>query len=174
MKRALAIVGLLAGCHPRDIDPLEQQPKYKPYAANDFFADGRAMRTPPEGTVPRERELDLSPPRELTPALLALGREKFDIACAVCHGRVGDGKSMVAGKMGLAAPPSLHEPRLRAATAESIYRTITEGYGLMPRYSTMLDVRERWATVAYVRALQLSQNLPLDEAPPDVRRKVGP
>ena len=132
------------------------------------------MRTPPEGTVPRERELDLAPPKEITPALLALGHEKFDVACAVCHGRVGDGKSMIAGKMGLAPPPSLHEERIRALPAAAIFRTITEGYGLMPRYSTMLDVRERWATVAYVRALQLSQHLPLGEAPDDVRQKVGP
>jgi mono/diheme cytochrome c family protein len=168
---------LLAACHPQDIDPLEQQPKYKAYAPNDFFADGRAMRSPPEGTVPRERtraELRDSPPAQLTPELLALGREKYQIACAVCHGVAGDGKSMVSQKMGLAPAPSLHDERQRALSAEDIYRAITDGYGLMPRYSTILDERDRWATVAYVRALQLSQHLPAADAPDDVRKQVTP
>jgi mono/diheme cytochrome c family protein len=164
---------LLAGCHPQDIDPLEQQPKYKAYSENAFFADRRAMRAPPEGTVPRERNLaEERPPASIDAALMQLGRESWERTCQACHGLVGDGDSVVATKMGLKTPPTLHDDRIRAMSALDLYRVISEGYGMMPRYSTVLTPRERWATVAWVRALQLSQHLPLAEAPPDVRQKL--
>jgi mono/diheme cytochrome c family protein len=170
--RALCLVAALsAGCHPSDIDPLDRQPKLRPYAASDRSSDGRAMRAPPAGAVSRERELVTVEP-EVTPALLAQGRARFDVVCAPCHGLAGDGDSIVAGKMGLAPPPSLHEPRLRARGAEAIYGVIRDGYGLMPRLSTHLDPRQRWAVVAYVRALQLSRSLPLADAPAEVRAEL--
>lgn len=169
MKRALLLGVLVAGCHPQDIDPLEQQPKYKAYAPNDFFADGRAMRPLPDNVVPRERELDPQAP-PVTHDLIELGRERYDVVCAVCHGVAGDGDSVVASKMGLKPAPSLHDDRIRALPGERIYQIITEGYGLMPRYAPMLPPRERWGVVAYVRALQLSQNLPFADAPEDLRR----
>jgi mono/diheme cytochrome c family protein len=164
---------LLCACHPQDIDPLEQQPKYKAYSENKFFADRRAMRTPPEGTIPLERNLEHeSPPAQLDAALLELGREAYERTCLTCHGVLGDGEGVVSGKMGLKAPPSLHTDRLRAMPAADMYRIISDGYGLMPRYSTVLTARERWAAIAYVRALQLSQHLPLAEAPADVRKQM--
>ena len=123
------------------------------------------------GTIPRERDLAEAQP-ELTPALLALGRARFDVVCAPCHGIAGDGDSVVAGKMELRPPPSLHEPRIRELDAATIYRVVSEGYGLMPRLSTHLAPRERWAVVAYVRALQLSQSLPLADAPEPTRRQL--
>jgi mono/diheme cytochrome c family protein len=171
--RALCLLAALsaAACHPSDIDPLDRQPKLKPYAASTLSPDGRAMRAPPVGAVPREREIALAQP-EVTPALLALGRARFDVVCAACHGLAGDGDSIVAGKMGLRAPPSLHEPRLRELAADDIYAVIRDGYGLMPRFSTRLQPRDRWAIVAYVRALQLSQSLPLADAPPSVRAEL--
>ena len=162
---------LLAGCHPQSIDPLEVQPKLKPYRESDFFADGRSMRTPPLGTVPRERELQPKPGAP-TAELLALGKEKFEITCAVCHGLDGSGSSLVAQKMGVIPPPSLHEARFRTLTADDLYRIVTEGYGVMPRYSTILDAHERWAVVAYVRALQFSRYAPVDEVGADVVHKV--
>jgi mono/diheme cytochrome c family protein len=167
----LAAVLLAGACHPEDIDPMERQPKLLPYATSDVFPDGRAMQAPPAGAVPRERDLEGSLP-EVTPALLALGRARFDVVCAPCHGVAGDGDSIVAGKMGLAPPPSLHEPRLRALAAGAIYGVISDGYGLMPRLSTHLRPRERWAVVAYVRALQLGQSLPLADAPEPLRRSL--
>lgn len=168
--RALCVLVALAavGCHPSDIDPLDRQPKLKAYAVSNLSPDGRAMRAPPAGAVPRERDLSVTPP-QVTPALLALGRARFDAICAACHGVAGDGDSIVAGKMGLYAPPSLHEARIVALASADLYGVVRDGYGLMPRFATRLDPRERWAIVAYVRALQLSQHLPLADAPPAVR-----
>jgi mono/diheme cytochrome c family protein len=128
------------------------------------------MRTPPEGTIPRERT-DASPP-ELTAELLQLGREKFDATCAVCHGLLGDGESVVASKMALRAPPSLAEARIRALSPLALFEIVSQGYGVMPRYGEVLDPRERWAVVAYVRALQISQSLTLADAPDDVRQRM--
>jgi mono/diheme cytochrome c family protein len=176
MKRfALFFFWLLAACHPQDIDPLEQQPKYKPYSENSFFSDLRAMRAPPEGTIPRERNLGHErPPAKLDAELLSLGRESYQRTCVACHGTLGDGESVVASKLGLRAAPTLQDERARAMSAEEMYRVISDGYGLMPRYSPVLTARERWGAIAYVRALQLSQRLPLSDAPEDVRRKVNP
>jgi mono/diheme cytochrome c family protein len=173
MTRTLCLAAALlaAACHPDDIDPMDRQPKLLPYGTSDLFADGRSMRAPPPGTIPRERDLAEAQP-EVTPALLALGRARFDVVCAPCHGIAGDGDSVVAGKMELRAPPSLHEPRIRELDAATIYRVISEGYGLMPRFSTHLAPRERWAVLAYVRALQLSQSLPLADAPEPLRRQL--
>ena len=171
--RALCVAAALlaTACHPEDVDGMERQPRLVPYGTSDVFADGRAMRTPPAGAIPRERDLGGSAP-EVTPALLALGRARFDVVCAPCHGLAGDGDSVVAGKMALRPPPSLHEPRLRALAAEAIYGVISDGYGVMPRLSTHLQPRERWAVVAYVRALQLAQNLPIADAPEPLRQKL--
>jgi mono/diheme cytochrome c family protein len=172
--RAAAILAgaILAGaCHPEDIDPMERQAKLLPYGKSDLFADGRAMRAPPAGAVPRERDLRGSPP-EVTPALLELGRARFDVVCAPCHGLAADGDSEVAGKMGLYPPPSLHAPRLRALAAGAIYDVVSDGYGFMPRLSTHLLPRERWAVVAYVRALQLGGGIPLAEVPEPWRSRI--
>ncbi len=168
---ALATGLLASACHPEDIDAMERQPKLLPYAASDISPRGQAMRTPPPGAVPRERDLVEAQP-EITTALLALGRSRFDRVCALCHGVAGDGDSIIAGKMGQRPPPSLHEPQLRALAANDIYRVITDGYGVMPRYATHLSPRERWAVVAYVRALQWSQNLPIADAPEPVRHQL--
>lgn len=158
-------------CHPGDIDPMDRQPKLLPYATSDVFPDGRAMRAPPPGTIPRERDVAEAQP-EITPALLTLGRARFDVVCAPCHGIAGDGDSVVAGKMELRPPPSLHEDRIRALDAATIYAVVSEGYGLMPRLSLHLAPRERWAVIAYVRALQLSQRLPLADAPEATRKQL--
>jgi mono/diheme cytochrome c family protein len=163
-----------SACHPEDIDAMERQPKLLPYAASDLSPGGQAMRAPPTGAVPRERDLDAREPAgpSLTPALLALGRVRFGVACAPCHGLAGDGSSVVATKMEQRPPPSLHEPRIRALSSEAIYAVVRDGYGLMPRGSFRLSPRERWAVVAYVRALQLSQNLALTDAPEPVRERL--
>jgi hypothetical protein len=90
MRRLVLLLLLSAGCTAEDIDPMEEQPKYKPYSENPFFADSRAMRAPPEGTVPRERR-GSEPPKTLTPELLQLGRDRFEAVCAACHGILGEG-----------------------------------------------------------------------------------
>jgi len=174
VRAALVFLLLAAGCHPEDVDAMERQPKLLPYAASDISPSNQAMRAPPAGAVPIERDLDDAEPSgaSLTPEVLALGRARFEVACSLCHGLAGDGDSTVATKMSQRPPPSLHEPRLRALSAEAIHTVVRDGYGLMPRASLHLSTRERWAVVAYVRALQLSQSLVLVDAPEPLREKL--
>jgi mono/diheme cytochrome c family protein len=184
---ALVSLVLATGCDK--LDPMRRQQKYKAYQASDFYADGLSMRAPPPGTVTHGVPLDpavtagVGPdgkplqtiPVAVTPALLATGRKRFDIVCATCHGPLGDGRSVVATKMSLRPPPSIHDFRDRPDGF--FYQVINQGFGLMPSYATQLSVQERWAVVAYVRALQLSQHAPLSAAPPDEQarlRKVSP
>jgi mono/diheme cytochrome c family protein len=174
---------LLAGCEP--LDPMaRRQPKILPYQPSQFYADGLSMRPPPEGTVPTKGVLapvaatGLGPsgtpveriPVSITPALLEVGRKRFEIICATCHGLLADGNSAVAPNMSLRRPPSLQE---NVGRPDGFYfQVITRGYGLMPSYANALPVQERWAVVAYLRALQLSQRGQVGEAPPDVRARL--
>jgi mono/diheme cytochrome c family protein len=189
MRRAaviLACSALAAACADTTIvDPMERQPKGRGFAVNPFFEDGRAMRTPPAGTIPRERivqnpaltqgragDTDVTGfPLPLTRALLETGHRKFDIYCATCHGLVGDGRSPVSANMSLRLPPNLHERKGMAVG--HYYQVVANGFGLMPGYSAELTVQERWAVVAYLRALQLSQGVPLAFAPPDERERLS-
>ncbi|HWV56347.1 MAG TPA: cytochrome c [Longimicrobiales bacterium] len=188
-RAAPVVLVLLAACGGSDFgvywdfERMVVQPRYSPYGASDLFADGRAMRVPPEGTVARG-EKGYDPliergevdgryadrvPIPVNLELLRFGRERFDIFCAACHGVLGDGQSPVAARMQLRAPPSLHLPRIRAYPVGRIYQVIRFGYGLMPGYATVLTLEERWAVAAYVQALQLSQYARLDELPDGVR-----
>lgn len=191
----LACAALLGGCEgPNEQVPAEtwnfermiQQRSYKAYEPTDLFPDGAVMRPPPDGTVPRERRL--GPPElvdgtsggrpvsriplRLSMAFLARGRHHFDILCAACHGPAGDGRSPVAEVMALRKPPSLHEDRVRNLPDGSIYRVIRDGYGMMPAYGPDLTVEERWAVVAYVRALELSRRAPVAELPAAMRTEL--
>jgi len=166
----LAPLAFVAGCYTGDLDPLEQQPKLQEYEATRHFDDERAMRQLVDGTVPRERDLTGAP--KVTKELVELGREKFNQICTPCHGVVGDGMGSVAHKMSLRQPPSLHDARRRGLTSEWIYRVLTEGYGLMPRFTTQLDANERWAVVSYVRALQRSQDVAYDALPADLKERL--
>lgn len=189
----LASLGLSlggSGCscgdlHSSDIlQRMEVQYKYLPYQENNLFADGRAMRVPPEGTVPKERPVGYpgvatglvagalveNVPLPVTADLLGRGKKKFEIVCATCHGLVGNGDSMVADNMPTRLPPSLIA--LSDKPAGFLYQAITLGYGLMPSFSGEIPVEDRWAVVAYVRALQLSQNAKLTQLPEEDREKV--
>lgn len=184
MKTRLAALALLvlAAC-PR-LDPMQRQQKVKAYQQSDYHPDGVAMRAPPEGTVPYRSALDpavatgLGPdgkplaesPVAASPALLARGRSRFEIHCAVCHGVLGDGESQVALNMSLRKPPSLHA--YRGVPDGHIFRVVSIGFGLMPSYAAALSPEDRWAVVAYVRALQLSQYAGLDQLPPDARERL--
>lgn len=151
-----------------------QQRRADPYAASGVFADGKTMRDPPPGAVPRDDDEDPdAPPPPVTRALLADGRAHFEIICATCHGIRGDGESVVATKMRSRPPPSLHDPRYRALSRERLFAIVSHGYGLMPGYADMLRADERWAVVAYVQALQLSQHAGVAELPPDVRAELS-
>ncbi len=158
--------------------------KRKAYQASDAFQDGMAMRHPPEGTVPYRSARDavvetgIGPdgkavaesPLAVTAASLGVGRAKFDVYCAACHGVLGDGESQVALNMSLRRPPSLHQ--YRDVGDGYIFRVISSGFGLMPSYASELTIEERWAVVAYVRALQLSQHATLDQLPPEARQRL--
>jgi mono/diheme cytochrome c family protein len=91
--------------------------------------------------------------------VLKRGQQRYDIFCAVCHDRAGTGDGIIK-RRGFTAPPSFHEPRLRAARPGYIFHVITKGFGSMPDYATQIPPRDRWAIVAYVRALQFSQHAP--------------
>ncbi len=179
----LGLLLVLTAC-PR-LDPMQRQQKYKAYQASEYYADGLAMRQPPAGTVRYGSAVgealatgagaDGKPlariPVELTAELLTLGRKRFDVQCALCHGVLGDGESQVAINMSLRRPPSLHE--FRDLPDGYIFQVVSRGFGLMPSYANELPIRDRWAVVAYVRALQLSQHATLDQVPPDARDRLG-
>lgn len=188
----------VAGCNEQLLNPMadHRQPRERAYRPSDFYADRLAMRRPPDGTVPRERRTMnptfttgiigtnpvLAPngervaryanriPMAVTPELLALGRKQYDITCGTCHGPRGDGNSIVGKQMSLRPPPSLH---LYAGRAPGyIFEVATRGFGLMAAYAAELSVEERWAVVAYIRALQISQNVPVATLPPEVQRQL--
>jgi cytochrome c len=163
------------------------QPRYSPYGESAFFADGKAMRAPVAGTVARGAVLgpesvvrgtesghDVTAiPLPVTRALVAAGHERFDVVCATCHGVRGDGVSVVATKMQLRPPPSLLGADIAAFPPGRLFRAITDGYGLMMPMSTVLDVRERWAVVAYVKALELSQSVPVASFTAEMRAELA-
>lgn len=168
IEAGLAIL-LLAGCSAGDrwdqaLARMKRQPRYDAYASSGFFRDGKAMQAPVEGTVPREREAGSERAVPAGPELLALGRGRFRIFCAACHGAGGYGGSIVAENLPDRPPPSLRRAELRRVPDQYFYQVITIGIGRMPSYAVELTPRERWAVVAYLRWLQAR-----DHAAPDER-----
>jgi mono/diheme cytochrome c family protein len=156
------------------------QPKNRPLSPSDFFADGRSARPLVENTVARgsvlEDEMTVSKesnafPIPLNQELLERGENRFKIFCSPCHGLQGDGNGMVAMR-GMKHPPSYHQDRLRQVPNGYVYDVITNGFGAMLGYSAQVPPRDRWAIVAYVRALQLSRNAKVADLPPDVRERI--
>ena len=170
MKRAVILVlALLGGC-----DDMASQPKDAPYRASKLFPDGKAMQAPPEGTVARgdlAREAVLASRPAMTRALLDRGHERFEIYCTPCHGRVGDGEGPVVQR-GFPHPPSYHQPRLRDAPDSHFIDVISNGYGAMYGYGDRVRPADRWAIVAYIRALQFSQNAPVAGLSQSARRAL--
>lgn len=166
------VLGLLAGCR---LD-MRDQPRYEPFEASTFFADGAAVRPRIADTVARgEVNLDDqlhtgrvngqvadSFPFTVTVALLERGQERYNIFCAPCHGLVGDGQGIVTD-YGMPVPASFHDPALRDETTGYYFTVITNGTRVMPSYASRIRPEDRWAIIAYVRALQLSQNAAADQ-----------
>jgi mono/diheme cytochrome c family protein len=150
---------------------MHDQPRFKPLAKSDFYADLRSSRAPVEGTVARGQlhedtyfytgKVGDNPgdymPFPVTEEVLQRGRERFDIYCTPCHSRLGDGNGMIVQR-GFQHPPSYHTERLRKAPLGYFFEVMTEGFGAMPDYAEQILPRDRWCIVAYIRALQLSQN----------------
>jgi mono/diheme cytochrome c family protein len=176
----LAVV-VLGACRQK----MANQPRYDPLEASDFFADGMSARPRIEGTVARG-ELVTDPflatgkvngqladgyPYAVTREVIDRGHERYDIYCSECHGRVGDGNGMIPAR-GYRRPPSFHTDVLRKQTTGHIFDVMTNGFGSMPPYGTMIPARDRWAIVAYIRALQLSQNAAVADVPAADRAKL--
>jgi mono/diheme cytochrome c family protein len=159
---------------------MADQPKAKPLAPSDFFADGRSERPLIENTVARgsleNDALNVPPDSDAFPLpvnqeLLERGEERYKIFCTPCHGLQGDGQGMVVIR-GMKHPPSYHQDRLRQAPNGHFYDVISNGFGQMADYSMQIPPSDRWAIIAYIRALQLSRNAKAADLPPDVRQKL--
>jgi hypothetical protein len=175
------VFAVLAGCQQKMAD----QPRYEPLAKSDFFGDERSARPLVEGTVARGQlrsdeelytgktngTLTETLPFPVTKNVLLRGQERYDIFCSPCHDRVGTGQGMVV-RRGLRSPPSFHTDRLRAAPAGHFFDVITHGFGIMPDYAVQVSPKDRWVIVAYIRALQLSQNAKLADVPESERRSL--
>jgi mono/diheme cytochrome c family protein len=174
----VACVLLLGGCSLKQ--DMALQPYNRPLTPSDFFTDGRSERPLVENTVARgalaEDALFLSKesnafPLPVNQELLERGEGRYKIFCTPCHGLQGDGNGMVAMR-GMKHPPSFHQDRLRQSPNGYFYDVITNGFGAMYGYSAQIPPRDRWAIVAYVRALQLSRNAKASELPSDLREKL--
>jgi len=184
----LAVACALAGCE-RTLKDMYVQPRLGPDAASPLFPDGKGSRPPPPGSVAvasgdlamtssgrhgrdalaaREAALAASAPPATDLALLRRGQSRYDIFCAPCHSPLGDGDGRVV-RRGFPRPPTFHQARLRDAPDRHVFDVIGQGYGAMPAYADRLQPADRWAVVAYVRALQLSQDAPLAALPQDVQ-----
>ena len=165
---------------------MQDQPKMKPYRSTSFFGDGLSMRQPIPGTVPRgflrtdtelftgkksksSSSVSTAPsttnpypddtdtfPFPITKETVQRGRERYEIFCSVCHGLTGNGDGMIV-RRGFRRAASFNDDRLRQAPVGHFFDAITNGWGAMPSYASQIPVQDRWAIIAYVRALQLSQ-----------------
>lgn len=181
------LAGFLAGCDI-DFNRMTEQSHFEVYEPSPYFSNGTIMRQPPAGTVPRTRPMVApevgtgvrdgvavaSVPVDVTEALLARGQNRYEIFCAPCHGVAGTGKTQVAENMRLRPPPALVLPPVRDYPAGRIFRAVSQGYGLMRPYDAELPLSDRWAVVAYVQALQLSQQIARDALPPALQTEASP
>jgi mono/diheme cytochrome c family protein len=177
---------------------MDHQPKYKPQAQSAFFADGRADRPTPAGAVPYGRtalaqdgkylaaedhlyrgktvggDFARGFPSEVAvnAALLERGELKYTIYCAVCHGGTGDGNG-ITKQYGMGATPTFHDDRLRQMAEGEIFNTITHGKGNMLSYADKVEPADRWAVIAYVRALQRAQTATPDDVVPAHKSELG-
>jgi mono/diheme cytochrome c family protein len=158
-------------------------PRYRPLRASEFFTDGSSARMLVENTVSRNPLTDTDEllytgkindafanvfPMPITAAVLARGQQRYNIFCAPCHGRTGKGDGMIVQR-GMRQPPSFMEDRLRNAAAGYFFDVMTHGFGAMQDYAAQIPVEDRWAIVAYERALQFSQHAALGDVPDDRR-----
>ena len=197
MSRHLLAAAMLlftqAACE-RTVRNMYEQPRLDPGEASTLFPDGTASRPPPEGSVAysmgilaatssgrrgtdeaaqRDAALAATSAPAPTRELLLRGQQRYTIHCMPCHSPVGDGDGPVV-RRGFPAPPSLHEPRLRAATDRRLFDVIGQGHGVMPAFADRMTPQDRWAIVAYIRALQWSQHAEVGELPPDVQAALPP
>ena len=184
----IGIRGMNSTLPPIEVFPdMDRQAKFKPQTPSKFFGDGRADRLPVPGTVPHGRGVVADPdflraddahyagknadgsfvrgfPVEVNAALLKKGGERFQIYCQPCHGALGDGNG-ITKQYGMIATPSYHDDRIRNMPEGEIFNTITHGKNTMSSYADKLSPDERWAVIAYVRALQRAHHATIDDVP---------
>ena len=170
----------LAGCGGTLRQDMANEPRENPLSPSSFFKDDRSARPLVDNTVMRGA-IELDPlfipkdsnafPLPVTAQLLARGQDRYTIFCSPCHGLQGDGNGMVAMR-GMKHPPTYHQDRLRNAPVGYLFDVITNGFGAMNDYAMQLTPHDRWAVVAYVRALQLSRNAPVNELPANLRERL--
>jgi len=184
-KRWLCFAALLAVSSSSCRQQMADQPSYRPLAKSEFFADGRSARPAIPGTVARGQlqedeqfytgrvggEAAETFPFPVTREIFHRGQERFDIFCAPCHDRVGNGQGMIV-RRGFRSPPSLHIDRLRESRPGYLFEVISRGFGTMPDYAEQIPPEDRWAIAAYIRALQLSQQAALADAPQNEQRRL--
>ena len=173
----------VVGCSRLD---MQDQPKYRPQRPSEFFADGRSERQPVEGTIARGtldedtafyegkdaagKDIEAFP-IAVDKTVIVRGQQRYDVYCSPCHGRIGNGLGMVV-RRGFKQPPSYHIDRLRTAPVGHFYDVISNGYGAMLNYASQVQPRDRWAIVAYIRALQYSENANINDLPQEARARV--
>jgi len=164
---------------------MQDQPKYPPLRESTFFGDFRSERPLVDGTVARGHLRDDALlytgrvgqsdatvfPFPIDARVMARGQERFNIFCSPCHGRTGQGDGMVV-RRGYRRPPSYHQDRLREAPLGHFFDVITNGFGAMPDYASQITADDRWAIVAYIRALQLSEHATLADVPAGERDRI--
>jgi mono/diheme cytochrome c family protein len=178
--------GSLSRRPPIELFPdMNRQPKLRPQTPDEFFADGRSSRMPVAGTIAQEdthyEDLPVNTgrvtgttnfvetiPVEVTAKLLARGEQRFNINCSPCHGMQADGNGVVK-KLGLATVANLHDKRIVELADGEIFNTITYGKNTMGPYGANVTIEDRWAIIAYLRALQLSQLGTVDDVPEPAR-----
>jgi len=187
----ISLALLIFGCQgstsrrePIHLNPnMDTQQRYDPQSGSNFFTDGRTMRPPVPNTVARNElriddalfrgmdddgaEVDFIP-IELNMDVMRRGQERYDIYCSPCHSRVGDGQGIIMKYDYPIPPPSFHQEKVREFTDGYLYSVISNGVRNMPSYKHQINVKDRWAIVAYVRALQKSQNAKRENIPSNV------
>ncbi len=188
---ALLFAALASGCEgvlpAPDLERMIDQRSLRAFEGTSLFPDGRAMRPPPPGAIALGADVSDSEgstglvaggeyldelPVPLTRSLLERGRNRFEIYCTPCHGLRGDGATVIAANMTLRRPPSLIEAPVTAFPVGRLFQVVSVGYGLMPSYQSQLPVPDRWAVVAYLRALALSQRVSLARLPAHARAQA--
>jgi len=165
---------------------MADQPRYDPLEPSTFFADNQSARHLVPGTVARSEPINDQTffytgrsgnafvdafPFPITPQVMKRGQERYNIFCSPCHSRIGDGDGMIV-RRGYTRPPSFHSDRLRQTPAGYFFTVITNGFGAMPTYAAQVSPHDRWAIIAYIRALQLSQQATLADVPPEEQVKL--
>jgi len=164
---------------------MHDQPKYVPLRQSSFFGDERSARPLVAGTVARgmlhaDPLLDSGKvngadatifPFAVDATVMARGQERFNVYCSPCHGRTGVGDGMIV-RRGFRRPPTFHQDRLRNAPVGHLFDVITNGFGAMPDYAAQIRAEDRWAIIAYLRALQLSGHATMTDVPAAERNRL--